>query len=88
MLVFSADGSAAVAAAASSHEGVAVVPAPAPMRKMAPLALKYALYESVLIATGWPPSLGTDCDRMASLIRYCQALVGRVQGSDYDLPVR
>ena len=48
MLVFSADGSAAVAAAAASHEGVAVVPAPAPMRKMAPLALKYAVYESVL----------------------------------------
>ena len=96
MLVFSADGSAAVAAAAASHEGVAVVPAPAPMRKMAPLALKYALYESVLIATGWPPSLGTDCDRMASLIRYalyesvlrlgCSALFADVHVNWSDSP--
>ena len=37
VLVFSSDGSAAVAAAAASHEGVAVVPTPADMREMAPL---------------------------------------------------
>jgi DNA-binding transcriptional LysR family regulator len=58
VLVFSSDGSSAVAAAAASHEGVAVVPAPAAMREMAPLVGRRPSHRRRMqVLTTAPPSV-------------------------------